>query len=357
MRQFSGRKPVKKTDDKTKDGKTKDGKTKDDKTKNENTKNENAKNNTTKSKKVDSSGKLLNINTKALVDLFSADVLKYDENNNDDNNNDDENRYDIFMTLDADLPSTLNSLIAIGIYFINAKFIISENDLSDQSSSLSNHPNFCFNILQDAMNLMMSDRFIHNTIDFVKLLQRKFLKYIFFDFFGQSKKNINISQHLTYLYPLYIPKKEDIICIEPEYDYVILPCDSDVLQKAGDSKLESFLDSFQYCCKLQDLYKKPSEKYKDDYVNYICKYTMKYQLRWIITTDSSTQLDCSIPLLNSQLFIRLSKNSFLKISNNLASIVPVYDIFNYYFRYFCYEKLPLNLHKDYVRSLVFKDAK
>ena len=76
MRQFSGRKPVKKTD-----GKTKDGKTKDDKTKNENTKNENAKNNTIKSKKVDSSGKLLNINTKALVDLFSADVLKYDENN------------------------------------------------------------------------------------------------------------------------------------------------------------------------------------------------------------------------------------------------------------------------------------
>lgn len=350
MKQFSGRRPVKKKDDKTKDDKTKDDKTKDDKTKNES-----AKSNTTKSKKVDSSGKLLYINTKALDNLFSADVLKYD--NNDDNNNDNENRYDIFMTLDADLPSTLNSLIAIGMYFINDKFIISENDLSDQSSSLSNHPNFCFNVLQDTMNLMMSDRFIHNTIDFVQLLQRKFLKYIFFDFFGQSKKNINISQYLTYLYPLYIPKKDDVICIEPEYDYVILPCDSDVLQKAGDSKLESFLDSFQYCCKLQDLYKKPSEKYKDDYVNYICKYTMKYQLRWIITTDSSTQLDCSIPLLNSQLFIRLSKNSFLKISNNLASIVPVDDIFNYYFRYFCYEKLPLNLHKDYVRSLVFKDAK
>lgn len=246
----------------------------------------------------------------------------------------DENRaasnifYNFNEMFEANLPSSLNSLITIGIYLMNKIFILTEKEYTENSHKLTERPNFQYEVISDSEHSkILSSPYPYDSIKVIQILQRKFMKYIYLGFVD----NNNLDEYSKAV-QLCIPKSG----IPPHYNYLILPFLGQFTKKP------IITESFQYCYKHDEL----KDKKDDEAIKYLNMYTMRYEIRWIIMINTNNEKETSCPLPNSALYFKAEKDRpiYYKFYNNLFSVVEEEDIFQDTWKplYICYEKVQLS---------------
>lgn len=237
----------------------------------------------------------------------------------------------ILPILKANLPSSLHSLIALGMYLLNPKVLIAEMELCDFRSGLRDHPSLRTSPL-DSPFLHRND-FIYDTSKFIKQLERKFMTTIYYAPPFSVKGN-SLYKNLT------IPDYHPMIKSETHlaYRYLIL------------NKINNQSNTIE-TCPIQDIfmfnyvYNAPehhdtsiSNDEKTRFMEEFKNTAIPFELRWAITGSDNLN---EISIGTAVLYVRIDNNYFLRVQNDNYQVVSLEDIDETkpYYAYVCYERV------------------